>query len=159
MLVCYSSWPGKSAKRVFANVTRPSTSFWFSKGSKSWMPGSSPGMTISMRGEGCRIPEGAIRCCDCAPRESLHPQEIPFADLDAVVAQDAVGDGGMEIEVRQREGGEELLALQRQLVVRPGREGDVAAVGPVELRRFECLHIVDDLGDALAQFLKALLGI
>src|SRR5262245_37858821 len=85
-----------------------------------------------------------------------HPEKIPFADLDAVMAQNAVGDRGVEIEIREREARQELLALQRELVVRPGREGDVARVRAVELRRLVSLHIVDRPGDTLAQILKAL---
>jgi len=38
------SWPGKSAKRVFALDVRPSTSS-FSLKVKTWMPGTGPGMT------------------------------------------------------------------------------------------------------------------
>ena len=36
-------------------------------------------------------------------RASTHAEEIALADLDAVVAQDAVGGGGMEVEVREGE--------------------------------------------------------
>src|SRR5438552_10312235 len=90
------------------------------QGSKSWMPRSSPGMTAAWL---------------------FHPEKIPLADLDAVVAQNAVGDRGVEIEIRERKAGDELRALQRHLVGADG-EGDVARRGAVELCRLECLHIV-----------------
>ena len=34
--------------------------------------------------------------------ELRHAEEIALADLDAIVPQDAVGGGGVEIEVRER---------------------------------------------------------
>jgi len=36
-------------------------------------------------------------------RLSAHPEEIALADFHAVVAQNAVGGGGMEVEVREGE--------------------------------------------------------
>jgi hypothetical protein len=36
-------------------------------------------------------------------RASAHPEKIPLADFDAIVAQNAVSDRGMEIEIREGE--------------------------------------------------------
>jgi hypothetical protein len=51
-------------------------------------------------------------------RRLFHPEKIPLADFDAVVAQDAVGGRGMEVEIREGEVGEILLALQRRRLAR-----------------------------------------
>ena len=48
-----------------------------------------------------------------------------------------------------------LPALQRHGFVRTHRKGDVR-VGALELRGLERLHVVDGLGEPLAQFLKGL---
>src|SRR4051794_16580573 len=95
--LCFSSWPG---------LTRPSTSF--DRQRKQVVD--------------ARVKPGHDDLFDGL----FHPEKIPFSQLDAVVPQNGVGDRGVEIEVRKRKGRKELLALQRQLVVRPGREGDVA---------------------------------
>src|SRR6185312_13850068 len=46
-------------------------------------------------------------------QRSPHAEEIPLADLDAVVAQNAVGSGGVEIEIREGEVEQVLLPGQR----------------------------------------------
>jgi len=75
----------------------------------------------------------------CAPRNGgeatslSHPQKIALADLDAIVAQNAVGGGGVEIEIRKRKAAGKLLA-SASWNCSGGREGDVFAIGAVELR-------------------------
>src|SRR5438045_602061 len=85
------------------------------------------------------------------PANSVEAHEIALADLDAGVAQKAVGGRGMEIEVRQRECAEELLALHRDGLVRATGEADVPGLGALELLRLERLHIVDGPGQPLLQ--------
>src|ERR1700739_3425167 len=88
--------------------------------------------------------------------QSAHAEEIALADFDAVVAQDAVGGSGVEVEVREREIVQEPLSLQGNGGVGADREGDVLGVATLELRRLERLDIVDGLGEPLPQFLKGL---
>src|SRR3954469_20364987 len=97
------------------------------------------------RHEECRIAPGT---------QSTHPEKIPLADLDAVVAQDAVGGSGVEVEVGEGKVADELLALQRHAAVRAGREFDVARLHAVELFGLETLDIVDGVGQPLLQFGK-----
>src|SRR5712672_2535100 len=63
----------------------------------------------------------------------IHAHEIPLADLNAVMAQNPVGDGGMEVELGEREVRDELLALQRHGFFGTHRKGDVPGVGALEL--------------------------
>src|SRR3954471_19641199 len=83
---------------------------------------------------------------------STHPQKIPLADLDAVVAQDAVGGGGMEVKIRECEMANELLALQGHGPFRPSGKFHVAVLRAVELRGLEAVHICDGLRQPLLQF-------
>src|SRR4051794_5096044 len=48
---------------------------------------------------------------------SIRAHKIALADFDAVVAQEAVGDGGVEVELGQGEVRDELLALHRHRLV------------------------------------------
>src|SRR5262249_1379222 len=70
-----------------------------------------------------------------------------------------VSDRGMEIEVRESEGRDVLLALQRHRGVRTGGEGDLPDLAALELRRLERLYIIDGLRQPLAQFLERRLRI
>src|SRR5579871_2307696 len=90
---------------------------------------------------------------------SGHPEEIALADFHAIVAQNSMRGRGMEIEIRERERGEELLPLQRDGAVGAGREGDVLLIGALELRGLERLDVVDGPGETLPQFLKRLFGV
>ena len=92
-------------------------------------------------------------------QQSGHAEEIALADLDAIVAQDAVRDGGMEIEVRKHDVKEELLARQGPGLARTARKGDLFDIAAFELRGRERLDVVDGPGEPLLQFLKALLGV
>jgi hypothetical protein len=65
------------------------------------------------------------------------------------MAQNAVGGGGVEVEIREGKMAEELLSLQRHGFVGAGGKGDLAAVGAVELRRLESLEIADGPGESL----------
>src|SRR5436190_24292409 len=60
-------------------------------------------------------------------------EEVALADFDARMAQDAVRDRRMEIEIRQREVDQVLLAGERHRVLRPDRKGDILALGAVDL--------------------------
>src|SRR3954447_14812565 len=75
--------------------------------------------------------------------------EIALADLDAALADDVVGGGGMEIEIRQRTA--EQQALAGELADLPAREGDLdfLALGAVDLALLHALEIFDGLGDTV----------
>src|SRR4051794_21612520 len=90
-----------------------------------------------------------LRCWDFKSAALAYAQKIALADFHAVVAQNAVRDGGVEIEIRKRKVAEELLALQRQGIVWPGWEADVAALGAIELRWFECLDVLRGFDEPL----------
>src|SRR6201991_1057495 len=91
--------------------------------------------------------------------KSTHPEKIPLADLDAVVAQDAVGGGGMEVEIREGKMADELLAFQGHALIRACGKLDVAAVRAVELRGLETVHILDGLRPPLLQLGKGFFGV
>ena len=79
------------------------------------------------------------------------PEKIALAELHAAMAQDVVGRGGVEIEIRQREADEIVRALERHGLLRADREGDVLGRARVDLRRREAFDVVDRLGDARLQ--------
>src|SRR5882762_3770113 len=89
----------------------------------------------------------------------VHPQKIALADFDAVVAQDAVGGGGVKVEIREREIIEVLLSLQRQGVGRADRKRNVASLSALELFRLERLDIVDGPGEPRLELIEALFGV
>src|ERR1041385_596393 len=105
----------------------------------------------AQRHEECRSASGT--------RASTHPEKITLADLDAVVTQDAVGGGGVEVKIRKRKMTEELLTLQRHGAVRAGGKFDVARLDPLELFGLVALDIVDGVGQPLLQFGKTLFGV
>ena len=57
---------------------------------------------------------------------SAHPEKIALADFHAVVAQNAVRGRGVEVEIREREAVEKLLALERHGV---GADGEANLPG------------------------------
>src|ERR1051325_5593268 len=82
-------------------------------------------------------------------RRAAH--EIALADLDAALADDVVGRGGVEIEVRQ--GAAEQQALPGELAGLATRERDLdlLALGAVDLALLHALQIFDGLGDAVLE--------
>src|SRR5258708_39354620 len=86
---------------------------------------------------------------------SIHPQKIPLADFDAVVAQDAVRGRGVEVEIRECEVVQELLAFQRH-GRGTDRKSNVASVGAIELLGLERLHIGDGICKPLLQLIETL---
>src|ERR1700687_2782998 len=90
---------------------------------------------------------------------SIHPQKIPLADFHAIVAQDAVGGRGVEVEIRKRKIIEELLALQRHGVGPAHRKGNLAGIPTLELFRLERLYIINRPGEPLLEFIEGLFGI
>src|SRR4029077_853109 len=94
--------------------------------------------------------------CSTTFEVSVHPEKIALANFDAVVAEKAMGDRSVEIEVRKRKAVEEFLTLERDGPLRPCRKSNVAAVGAFELRRRELLQIVAGLGQPLPQLLEGL---
>src|SRR4051812_2546724 len=90
---------------------------------------------------------------------SVRPEKIALADFHAVVAQDAVGGGGMEIEIRKRKGRKKLLALDRHGIAAADRKRHLAAVAALELRRLERFYVIDRLRQPLLQFIERLFGV
>ncbi|MNV99339.1 hypothetical protein D3C71_1946860 [compost metagenome] len=72
------------------------------------------------------------------------------------MTQDVVGRGQVEIEVRQHEFQQIVLAAQRHLQLGEG-QGDLAGFAAVEIGRSNGLQECDGLADALAQFPERLL--
>src|SRR5215469_1190686 len=70
---------------------------------------------------------------------SARAEVIALADLDAGMPQDVVGGGDVEIEVRQPEMEQEVLALEGQ-GVGADRQRDLAGFAAVDLGRLEALH-------------------
>src|SRR5260370_35271695 len=90
---------------------------------------------------------------------SLHPPyEIAFPDFDAGLAQDCVGGGAVEIEVRQDEMREVLLAGELQGVA-GDIEHDLARLAAVDLLGLEALDVGQGGGDAGAQLVQRLFGV
>src|SRR5205807_8030390 len=95
----------------------------------------------------------ACRCAHAgygvATQSHVHrrPHEVALAELDAAVAQDVVGGGAVEIEVRQDVVQQQPLSGELALV---GAEldRDLLVLGAVDLRRLEALDVVDGLGEA-----------
>src|SRR5437899_1555451 len=75
-------------------------------------------------------------------------QEVLLADLHAAMAQDRIGGGEMEIDVRQHEMIEIVVALHVALVGRAERECELTIGGAVDLLGVERLEKGDGLGEA-----------
>src|ERR1700743_3951224 len=88
---------------------------------------------------------------------SAHAEKIALADFHAIVPQNAVGGGGVEIKVREGEAAEELLAGESEVVVGTDREGDFARIGALELRGLERFQVIAGLGQPLPPLVKSLL--
>src|SRR5262252_482759 len=70
------------------------------------------------------------------------------------MAQDVVGRGDVEVEVRQPEMEQKILALEGQGVT-ADRQCDLTTLAAVDLGSLEALHVVEGLGDALLKLRKA----
>src|SRR5215831_13314046 len=90
------------------------------------------------------------------PRRSAH--EVHLADLDADMAQDRVGRGGVEEEVREREAEQVLLALEGEVTARRLHH-DIAGFAAVDLFWREALDVRDRLGDTGLEIGEACFGI
>src|ERR1700675_3856996 len=103
-----------------------------------------------MRGASPRMTPGMLQRSRDAGRElrRRRAHEIALADLDTALADDVVGGGGVEIEIRQRVA--EQQALPGELADLPARKGDLdlLAFGAVDLALLHALEIFDGLGDA-----------
>src|SRR5471030_937629 len=84
--------------------------------------------------------------------------EIPFPDFDATLAQDCVGRGAVEIEVRHGEMLEILRTGQFQRIT-ADREHDFSSFAAVDLFGLEALDVVQYGGDAGAELAQRLLGV
>src|SRR5262245_64607539 len=84
--------------------------------------------------------------------------EVALAELDAGVAQDVVGGGAVEIEIRQDEVEQQRLSGELALVGAE-LERDVLVLGAVDLRRLEGLAEVNDLGEPGLELGESSLGI
>ena len=78
-------------------------------------------------------------------------EEVAFADVDAIVAQDGVGGGVVEIEVRQHVVKQERLALEVGFLV-AALECHGTCVAAINLRGAEALQEGQGAGDARLQF-------
>src|SRR5262245_16698972 len=76
------------------------------------------------------------------PEARYGPDEVAFAQFDAVGAQDGIGRRGVEIEVGQGEVHEIHLAFQRDRLA-GDLDGHVALFRAVDLGRLQRLHEVD----------------
>src|SRR5260370_31461423 len=89
---------------------------------------------------------------------SLHtPYEIAFPDFDAGLAQDCVGGGAVEIEVRQDEMREVLLAGELQGVA-GDIEHDRARLAAVDLLGLEVLDVGQGRCDAGPRLVPRVFG-
>src|ERR1700731_1556797 len=107
----------------------------------------------------CRAAPRSILEPVCVPSASSHlhgdrAQEVLLADLDAAVTQDRVGGGQVEIDVRQHEMVEIVVALHLALVGGTERKGDLTIARGIDLlggQGFEkgegfskpCLELID----------------
>src|ERR1700732_5060956 len=76
-------------------------------------------------------------------------QEIALADIHAAMTQDRVGGGAMEIEVRQHEVVEIIVALHLAFDGATERKRDLAIDRRIDLLAVECLEKGDRFCDAL----------
>lgn len=91
--------------------------------------------------------------------ESDLAEEISLPQFDAVVTQDVVRRGGVEIETRQREIAQVPLAAEGNGLPGSNVDGDVSRFRAVELGAFECSHIRNGVPDALLQLGEGRFGV
>src|SRR6266511_839610 len=87
----------------------------------------------------------------CALQRHGRAHEVALAELEPAMAQDVVGGGAVEKEIRQRV--REQQRLPSELARRPARKRDLdlLVLAAVDLRRLEALEEVDGLGDAILE--------
>src|SRR5438874_4849101 len=86
------------------------------------------------------------------------PYEVAFPDFHAALAQDCVGGGAVEIEVRHGEMQQILLTGQLQRVAGNG-EGDLTALAAIDLVGLEALEVAQHGIDAAAQVGQGLFSV
>src|SRR6266404_8901434 len=119
------------------------------------MRGSSPRMTTWLW-----VPAFAgTNGCWCTSERDWRAHEIALAELDPALAQDVVGGGAVEIEIRQRVGEQQRLA--DELARRSARERDLdrLVLAAVDLRGLQAFEEIDRLGDAILELRNGCLGI
>jgi len=80
--------------------------------------------------------------------------EIALAELDAAMAQDVVGGGGVKIEIRQTEIQQERLSLELALSAREF-DNDLLVLSTVDLNWLEALDEINGLRDAVLELGEA----
>src|SRR6266404_4098420 len=119
------------------------------------MRGSSPRMTTWLWVPAFAGTNGRWR----RSKRDWRAHEIALAELDPALAQDVVGGGAVEIEIRQRVGEQQRLA--GELARRPARERDLdrLVLAAVDLRGLQALEEIDRLGDAILELRNGRLGV
>src|SRR5690242_11720921 len=79
--------------------------------------------------------------------------EVGLAQLRARLAQDHVGGGAVEVEIRDHEAEQVVLALEVHLAV-AHLQVDVAALAAVDLLGLEALDVIDHALDARVELLE-----
>src|SRR6185437_12325242 len=74
-------------------------------------------------------------------------EEIALADRHAAVAQDVVGGGDVEVEIRQRTG-EEIGLARNRLFLAADLDRHLAVVAAGEVLGRKCLDVIERLDDA-----------
>src|ERR1700757_3121913 len=130
---------------------------WRSSGLRSLGPRNGVPATRASRG----APRGDERISHllCQSKRDWRAHEIALAELDPALAQDVVGGGAVEIEIRQRVGEQQRLA--GELARRPARERDLdrLVLAAVDLRGLEAFEEIDRLGDAILELRNGRLGV
>src|SRR5215472_14207551 len=85
-------------------------------------------------------------------------EKVPLAELDAAMAQDVVGGGGVEIEVGEDEARQVVAAGELKLGA-AGFECDRAVDAGVDGARIDAFDEIDGLGDTRYEVGEARLGI
>lgn len=99
------------------------------------------------------IPAGNIRPDETGPLAGT-AHVIALTDIQAVMAQDRVGRGDMEIEIGHGEIDEVVFALEASRLTAK-RDADIALFRAVDLCGFELLDESDSFGNARLQFVDA----
>src|SRR5258706_9155530 len=134
------------------------------KASRTAGPSSGAGVPCAKRASGVGTGEKVlVSCFSWAMTRRIArllgiADEIALGELDAVVAQDAVGGGDVAIEIRQRKAEQVLHPLPLHFA-RTQLDGQVLLLAAVDLRRLERLDEGHRLRDARLELGGRLLGI